>query len=87
MYVVLTILSCGLVATMLIVAIASSYRIIVETRLKEKILSNEQLQQKKEISVEDNLRKQLEKIREERYSLIRPDTAGAWSQKITTKSK
>lgn len=89
MITILLVLSCGLVATMLIVATASAYRIIVETRLKERILTNEDNVVKKEVSAEDELKQRLQQIRTERFSLIKqPSRQGdAWSHKETITTK
>ena len=73
----------------LILATAHAYRIIVETRLKERILTNEDHAAKKEVSAEDELKQRLQEIRSERFSLIKPGASAgmSWSHKETITTK
>lgn len=89
MITIFIIFTCGVVIAGLILAIAHAYRIIVETRLKERILTNENNVVKKEISAEDELKQRLQQIRSERFSLIKqpPHQGDAWSYKETITTK
>lgn len=83
-----TIIASGFCIALLIVAIAYAYRIVVETRIKERILTKEEIKyEQKEISPEDDLKQRLDQIRSERFSLIKRTVPQAYSYKETIKTK